>query len=200
MVYRSSILVVDCGCNQPAGSNSGGWVGRSIAIQTVNSILDGVYHMATFGREGVARLDKVTGELYLLSSEIDADLTQLGHKVSDRGVVVTLLSAEKVQSMEESIRAVGETVAGIFEVLRTAAELGEAIDNLPFVELPKTDDSKVQTLQQDIQEIREAVERLAADIQAFRDGAATKIGRIAAGVNQVSNQLANVQKNPVGCR
>lgn len=87
------------------GSIVGVWVSRSIAIQTVNSILDGVYHMATVGREGVAELDKGASELYLLNLEINAGLTQLGQKVSDRSVVMTLLPPEKVQSLEDSARS-----------------------------------------------------------------------------------------------
>lgn len=173
----------------------GAWVGRSEGIRFADRALDGVYELAGVGRQGAIRLNEAIGDLFLVTSEVELAVTGLAQSVTDRGVVVTLLPPEKEQQLTESAQRLSDTITSILDVVRTAVSLAEAIDSLPFVNLPKPEEAKLQTMQQNVQEINMAVEQLAADVQSFRDGVATEIGRVATAVNQVNQQLTSTQQS-----
>ena len=55
--------------------------------------------------------------------------------------------------------------------------------------MPKPDEKKVQTLSEDILEIQDSVDQLAADIQEFRDGAASAVSKVSAAAGEVNDRL-----------
>jgi methyl-accepting chemotaxis protein len=173
----------------------GAWVGRSEGIRFADRMLDGVYELAGAGRQGVTRLNEAVGDLLILTAEVELATAGLAQSVADRGVVVTLLPPEKEQELADSAQRLGDTVDAILDVVRTAVSLAEAIDSLPFVNLPKPEETELQAMQQNAEEIGAALAQLAADIQAFRDGVATEIGRVVTAVNQVDALLTNTQQS-----
>jgi methyl-accepting chemotaxis protein len=171
------------------------WAGRSAAIDLVTGILDGVEEVAGIGRGRVAEVDDYVGEVRTSVGEVETAVDQISANVSDRGLVLTLLPPEREQELQRIAGQIGAAIESIRSVLQAVTELVEAVDNLPFVSLPRPEPAEVQQLQNDLESIRTDVNQLAADIQAFRDGVASEIATVSAAAGRVNSRLGATEQN-----
>lgn len=167
----------------------GVWVGRSVAINVNNGLMDGVIGLATVGEEAANRLSTGFGELSSGVGEIEAAVDEVAQNVSDKGLVRTLLPPEKEQNLVNTADNIAETVNTITASIESAFSLYESIDSIPFVNLPKPKEETVQELDSGIKEIQDSVDQLATDIQDFRDGAASEVSKISGAAGEVSSRL-----------
>lgn len=176
------------------GGIVGTWIGRSVAIDVADGLLDGVSQVAQVGRDGAARLDTRIGELRTVVGDVETAVDEVAQNVDDKGLLLTLLPPEKEQKLVNTAETVGEVVESVRSVVVTAVELWEAVDSLPLVSLPKPDAQKAETLQTDIAAVRADVDQMAADIQAFRSGTADTISTVSEAAGQVDGRLAQSEQ------
>ncbi len=175
----------------------GVWVGRSVAINVNNGLMDGVIQLSSVGEEASNRLSTRFGELSSGVGEIEAAVDEVAQNVSDKGVVMTLLPPEKEQKLVSTADNIAETVNTIVASLESAIELYKSINSIPFVNLPKPKEETVQELGSGVKEIQDSVDQLATDIQDFRDGAASEVSRISNAAGEVSSRLETSENNLV---
>jgi methyl-accepting chemotaxis protein len=178
-----------------AAGTIGTWIGRGVAIDVNTSLMEGVDQLASTGRQGATRLGEGVEEIQSAVGEVESAIDELAQDISDQGLVMTLLPPEKEQKVVDTTDKISETLSSITSAVETAFDLYKAIDNIPLINLPKPDEAKVQALDNDVQEIQESVDQLAADIQEFRDGAASGVSEISAAVGEVNNRLERTNQN-----
>jgi predicted PurR-regulated permease PerM len=178
-----------------AAGTIGTWMGRSVVININNSLMEGVDHLAGAGRQGATRLGEGVDEIQSVVGEVESTLDDISNNVSDKGLVLTLLPPEKEAKIVGAADRIGETMNSITSALGAAFDLYKAIDDIPLVNLPKPEEAKVQALDDDVQEIQDSVDQLAADIQEFRDGAASEVSEISAKVGEVNDGLEKTSQN-----
>jgi len=171
------------------------WFGRSVAINVNDSLMEGVDQLASTGRQGATRLGDGVTEIQTAVGEVESAVDEVAQDISDKGFVLTLLPPEKEQKVLETADQVSETLNSITSAIEAAFELYKAIDDIPLINLPKPDDATVAALDDDIQEIEESVDQLAADIQEFRDGAASEVSEISAAIGEVYDRLEMANQN-----
>ena len=115
----------------------GAWSGRSAAIEVTTGILKGVDQLAQTGRNGINRLDTRLNNLQTAVGEVEAAVDQVGQNVADKGLVMTLLPPEKEQQLEATAQQITDGLAAVKDVVQAVAELKQAIDRIPLVNLPE---------------------------------------------------------------
>ena len=77
------------------------------------------------------------------------------------------------------------------------------MDDIPFVYQPKPEEAKVQTLVDDVEEIQDRIDRLAAEIQDILDGFVSGVSDIVASMGEdytrwqkASQNLSDLDNNP----
>ncbi len=173
----------------------GTWVARSVAINVATGVLEGIDHLAGVGREGAVLLDGGVAEVRSIVGSVEEAVGQIAEDVSDKGLVLTLLSPEKEQRLVEAAERVGETLDTFRSVIQAVIELVDAIDSIPFVNLPKPDPAELEELEADVQSVRDGVDQLASDIQAFRDGVASEISTVSDGAGRINSRLEETQED-----
>lgn len=173
----------------------GVWVGRGVAIDFNDSLMDGIDQLAGVGRDGATRIGNGVGEIQTVVGEVESAVDEVAQSVSDKGLVMTLLPPEKEQKIVDAAEEVSEIAGTITSAVEAAFELYAAIDDIPLINLPKPDEAKVEALDANIQEMQDSVDQLAKDIQEFRDGAASEVGKISAAAGEVNARLDETNAN-----
>jgi methyl-accepting chemotaxis protein len=173
----------------------GTWVGRSAAIRVNDNLMDVVDRLAGTGLEGISRLGEGIDEINSFVVEVEAAVNELAESVSEKGVIMTLLPPEKEEKVISKADEIGATVESIVSAVESALDLYQTVDDIPFVNLPKPSEADVGTLESSVQEIQDSVAQLATDIQDFRDGAASEVGRISEAAGEVSGRLEETSQN-----
>lgn len=172
----------------------GTWVARSAAIDTATHILEGVNQIAQAGRDDAARLDIRLTNLDRGIGEVDAAVDQLAQNVEERGLVLVLLPPEKEQELESTAQQISDMIASIKGAVEAVGELKQAIDRIPFVELPQIDPERVQATEAGIESVRSDVEELAADIRDFRENSSAEISRLSAPISRIRGRIETSQE------
>ena len=174
---------------------AGTWVARGVVIDIGIATFETIDQVAGIGREGAAAVDDVVAEIRTVTGEVVAAVDEIASDVSNKGIVLTLLPPEKEQRLYDAADRVGETVDSILSVIEAVTGLLEAIDSIPFINLPKPDPAEVEEMQANVQALADDVEQLASDIQQFRDEAAGEISRISSAAEEVGGRLDNTRAN-----
>ena len=173
----------------------GTWVARSVAIDVSTGILTGVDQLAQVGRDGIGRLDTRVGNLNETVGEVEAAVDQIAQNVEDKGLVMTLLPPEKEQKLESTAEQISDGLDSVRGVIEAVVELKQAIDQLPFVDLPEVDSEKVQATAEGVNSIREGVGELKSGISQIRQDASAGISKISNVASKVSDRLTTSQEN-----
>jgi archaellum component FlaC len=172
-------------------------VGTWVAGNTMSSATTQVLLLVEGTADGLVNIvegidQKVTG-LEETSLAITEATNQLSQKITDKGLVLTLLPEERentlvtqAQELQQNINAVGNT-------LRNGLELYQSIDSLPFISLPKPEQQTVTKLEQDIAELQDTVQEVVLGIQAFRDGVSGEIGKVTSLLDGITALLADTR-------
>ena len=178
-----------------AAGTVGIWVGRNAAIGVNDTLMESIDHLAGAGRQAASRLGEGVGEINAFVVEVESAVDEIAQNVSDKGVVMTLLPPEKEQNIVDAADNIGETLSSIVSAVETAFDLYKSVDDIPFINLPKPEEARVQALDDNVQEIQDSVDQLVADIQDFRDGAASEVSKVSAAAGEVSDLLGETTQN-----
>jgi methyl-accepting chemotaxis protein len=178
-----------------ASGTIGTWFGRSAAINLNDSLMEGVVEMVDTGRQGVTRMIEDVDEISASVGEVESAIDEVAQNVSDQGLVLTLMPPELEEDIVDTADNIGETLSSITSAVGVAFDLYKAVDEIPRVNLPKPDEARVQALDDEVQEIQNSVDQLAADIQEFRDGVASGVGQISSAVGEVNDRLESTSQN-----
>jgi hypothetical protein len=74
-------------------------------------------------------------------------------------------------------------------------DLKQAIDRIPFVNLPEPEAEKVAATQESIESLRSGVTDLRNNVREFREESAAEISKITASVESVGNRVATSREN-----
>jgi uncharacterized phage infection (PIP) family protein YhgE len=173
----------------------GTWFGRGVAINVNDSLMEAVDRLAGAGRQGVTQLSDGVDEIRVLVGEVESAVDEVSQNITDKGLVMTLLPQEKEEKILNTAENVGETLDSIASAVETAFDLYKAIDDIPLVDMPKPEEAKVQTLNENVAEIQDNVDQFATDVQQFRDDAASKVDEISERIGEINNQLETTSQS-----
>ena len=173
----------------------GTWTTLGTVIDIATGVLEGVDQLAQVARNGTDRLDIGLTNLHEGLDEVTLAIDKISQNVEDKGLIITLLPPEKEQKLENTAERLSDGITSVKGTIEAAIELKQAIDRIPFVDLPQLDPQKVQATEESINSIRSDIDELAADIQDFREGAATDISKLSTATSNISDRLETPQEN-----
>ena len=133
-------------------------------------------------------LAEVNGEV----SSLEAVTTQLSQNVNDQGLVLTLLPQGREDALSAKVQQFVEEFNNVREAVVGAIDLYRALDALPFVDLPKPDSERVQTVANLASEIASTVKDLNARITEVRSNAAGAIAKVTDALGNAKDRLAKI--------
>jgi hypothetical protein len=140
-------------------------------------------------RDGIFRVEMGLGKLETSIGTIEEATAQLAQNVSDKGLVLTLLSPTKEQELTSAVESIQENFIAIQAFLDAALGLAQAIDNLPFVDSPGKGLAAIEGLQNGMNEIAVQTEKVKADIGQLRSQTTASVSKVTTETNRLNDQI-----------
>jgi uncharacterized protein YjbJ (UPF0337 family) len=170
----------------------GTWVAGRALTDASLVLLDGIDRSAETAHQAIGRVNtglaEVTGEV----SSLEAATTQLSQNVNDKGLVLTLLPQGREDALSAKVQQFVEEFNNVREVVVGAIDLYRAVDALPFVNLPKPESERMQTVANLASEIASTVKDLNARITEVRSNAAGAIAKVTDALGNAKDRLAKI--------
>ena len=157
---------------------AGTWVTESAASKAAVQMLQAVDNVAQMMRDGGTRVDTGLVALGDSVSNVENASAQLSQNVSDKGLVLTLLPTTKEQELAAAVQSVRDDFTAIRDFLKATNEMVQAVNNLPFVDMPDNAMASIETFQERMNRMTVLVEDLKAGISEVRSQAAASISKI----------------------
>lgn len=167
----------------------GSWVLMDTLGDISETMLGAVDRSAGSVRMVFSDVDDTLGEIQVITDSLVDSRDQLSQAVSDQGLLMTLLPEEQTDKLIELSDQVEQTIETIGEVASSIVSLYRSINRLPLVNLPALEQDEIETLEADINQVRDSITELRQGIEDFRSEAASTIDRITQPLDRVSSQL-----------
>jgi hypothetical protein len=158
------------------------WVMERPLSNSAVTVMSVVENTAGVIRASNTRVDQTLAALQAKTTDITEASQQLSQNVTDKGLVMVLLPAEKEQQLTDVTGSVRDTYNGIRGSISNGLDLYRSINRMPFVSLPGLSDDQMQKIENSMAQIQKLAETLhsgIADIQAGVTGAIDKVGATA---------------------
>jgi hypothetical protein len=139
--------------------------------------------------KGLTQLDNAMVEFGEKSAALSNDVAQIGQNVADKGVIATLLPADKEAEFTSKVNEVKQTLAQVKDAIDSVRNFMQAFQAIPFIQTPNLDDSLLGKLDSLIRDIEKFVADLRQGIEDLRNGVAGAIDRVSAALAGVSNAV-----------
>ncbi len=177
------------------GAVIGTWVIRGVAIDLNNSVMDGVTRIAETGSGAIVRVQERVNEISTTVSEVQSAVDDVSQNVADKGVILTVLPPEKEENLVNSANQIRETAETITSSLAAAIELYQSINAIPFIDLPRPSDERLQEINTGVQEIESGVDQFTGEVQQFRDNASAEVDQLSQAAGAVKSRLQTTEGN-----
>jgi hypothetical protein len=173
----------------------GTWVVQSKLSATTVALLQAAENVAGRARDVIVQVKDPLLETQQISNTVAETSAKLSQNVKDEGLLKLLLPADQEQNLVNLALKVQDTLSTVHEVLSSAVDMYQAINQIPFVKLPTPDLEKVRSVEQTVSDIRISIEELRARVIEFRAGAADKIGVVTDIATRISTRMGEVLDN-----
>jgi methyl-accepting chemotaxis protein len=167
----------------------GSWVLMDTLGDISETMLGAVDRSAGGVRMVFSDVDDTLGEIQVITDSIVDSRDQLSQAVSDQGLLMTLLPEEQTDNLVALSEQVEQTINTIGDVASSIVSLYRSINRLPLVNLPSLEQDEIETIEADINQVRDSITELRQGIEEFRSGAASTIDRLTQPLDRVSSQL-----------
>jgi len=167
----------------------GSWVLMDTLGDISETMLGAVDRSAGSVRMVFSDVDDTLGEIQVITDSLVDSRDQLSQAVSDQGLLMTLLPEEQTDKLIELGDQVEQTINTIGDVASSIVSLYRSINRLPLVNLPALEQDEIETIEADINQVRDSITELRQGIEDFRSEAASTIDRITQPLDRVSSQL-----------
>lgn len=176
-----------------AAGIAGFWVVERASASAAVQLLQAVDNVAQGMRVGVGGVDTGLATLGESVSSVEAASAQLSQNVSDKGLLLTLLPPTKEQELTAAAQSVRDDFAAIRDFLNATNEMVQAINKLPFVNLPDNALASIETIQ-------ERMNRMTAQVEDLKTGISESRLQTAANISKITQSAANLNNLLTGMR
>jgi hypothetical protein len=171
----------------------GTWVAGRAATNAALQLLDGIDRTAEAAHMAIGRVNTGLTQALTEVSSLEAATTQLSQNVNDKGLVLTLLPLGREDALSAKVQKVVDDFNSVREVIASTVELYQAVNSLPFVNLPKPENERLQAAANFASEVASTVKDLNARIVEFRSNAAGAVSKVTNAIGNVKDQLNKIQ-------
>ena len=169
------------------------WAVQRPLSEAVVTILVLVEETASLGQQVTAKVDGAIERAEEITTSISTASSELSEGVTDKGVVMVLLSEENELKLTETVDSAQETFVEIRAVIENILNLYQSVNSIPFVNLPGLSEEQLEGITVSIDETSEKVADLQREIEAFRSGITEKIDLVADASAQLTADIGEVR-------
>jgi uncharacterized phage infection (PIP) family protein YhgE len=166
---------------------AGVWIVGRAASSAAVDLLAAVDTAAQSLRDGIFRVDAGIASLEETISTVETAAAQISQNVNDKGLVLTLLPETKEQELTDAVESLRATFASVRDYLKVIKETVQAVNSLPFVNLPVDALGSVNKLDEQMGKMITLVDELKTGISDFR-------ANVAANISKITEVAANLKK------
>ena len=177
------------------GGMAGIWAVEGAVSSTAVQMLSAFDHTVQILRDGITGVDTGIATLAESVSSVEDASVQLSQNVNDKGLVLTLLPPTKEQELSVAVQSAREQYASILDLLNATKETVQAINSLPFIDLPGDGLASVETLQDQMDRMMPMVEELNTRIGESRSQTSANISKITETTVNLNNLLTGLRSD-----
>jgi hypothetical protein len=171
----------------------GTWVAGRAVTDAALQLLTGIDKTAEAAHQAIGRVNTGLTQVRDEVSVLEDATARISQNVNDKGLVLTLLPQEREDALTAKVQKLAEEFDKVREVVVGTIDLYRAVDALPFVNLPKPQDERVQKLSGLLSEVASTVKDVNARIEEFRSNAAGAISRVTDTLGNVTDRLTKAE-------
>ena len=178
----------------------GVWLVQGTLSDATVALLEVVEGSARVTREATGRVDQTLSGLQAQVIEVAEASSQLSQNITDKGLVLVLLPAEKEEQLTEKAGSVRDTYQGVRETLATGLGLYRSINRLPFVSRPGSSADQMDRIETSVTRVQTLVKTLRSEITDYRTGVSGTIDKVTGAasllnseIHQIRDELAQLQ-------
>ena len=165
------------------------WLAFTAGGNLLVNLFEAAEKATAAAEKGLNQLDNAMVEFGEKSAALSNDVAQIGQNVADKGVIATLLPADKEAVFTSKVNEVKQTLAQVKDAIDSVRNFMQAFQAIPFIQTPNLDDSLLGKLDSLIRDIEKFVADLKQGIEDLRNGVAGAIDKVSAALAEVSNAV-----------
>jgi predicted PurR-regulated permease PerM len=165
------------------------WQINAAAKTTTLSLLTTGENLVSTVQKGVVRVETRVDTLYARTSGVESALNNISGNIQDKGLILTLLPAEKEKELTDSIKEVIDVYTSVRDTLLGIKLLYANVNKIPFVSLPMPDDGLIQQANQVTEKLDKSVNELSTKIQEFRTKSSGSVDTLIAIVSEINSSI-----------
>ena len=165
------------------------WLAFTAGGNLLVNLFEAAEKATAAAEKGLNQLDNAMVEFGEKSAALSNDVAQIGQNVADKGVIATLLPADKEAVFTSKVNEVKQTLAQVKDAIDSVRNFMQAFQAIPFIQTPSLDDSLLGKLDSLIRDIEKFVADLKQGIEDLRNGVAGAIDKVSAALAEVSNAV-----------
>jgi len=175
----------------------GVWASSGRVIAAGTRLITAAENAAAAFQTALGAVDNGLSRLGEDTQAIQEASAQLSQNISDKGLILVLLPPAREEKLVNTVTSIKETLSTAGQVLTSFMDTYQAIDSLPFINLPQPAPETLDTLTTQTDKLASDIKNLQTLIQAARDnsaGAAQKISDAVGSFNaDISDARTEVQ-------
>jgi hypothetical protein len=165
------------------------WLAFTAGGNLLVNLFEAAEKATAAAEKGLNQLDNAMVEFGEKSAALSNDVAQIGQNVADKGVIATLLPADKEAVFTSKVNEVKQTLAQVKDAIDSVRNFMQAFQAIPFIQTPNLDDSLLGKLDSLIRDIEKFVADLKQGVEDLRNGVAGAIDKVSAALAEVSNAV-----------
>ena len=165
------------------------WLAFTAGGNLLVNLFEAAEKATAAAEKGLNQLDSAMVEFGEKSAALSNDVAQIGQNVADKGVIATLLPADKEAVFTSKVNEVKQTLAQVKDAIDSVRNFMQAFQAIPFIQTPSLDDSLLGKLDSLIRDIEKFVADLKQGVEDLRNGVAGAIDKVSTALAEVSNAV-----------
>ena len=165
------------------------WVSFTAAGNLLVNLFEAGERATAAADKALTQVDNAMVDFGNKASTLSDDVAQIGKNVEDKGVIATLLPADKEAVFTDKVTEIKQTMGQVKDGIDSVRNFMQAFQALPFIQTPDLDDSLLGKLDKLIRDIEQFVSDLKQGIEDLRNGVVGAIEKISAALAGLSNAV-----------
>jgi len=165
------------------------WVSFTAAGNLLVNLAEAGERATAAADKALTQVDNAMVDFGNKASALSDDVAQIGQNVEDKGVIATLLPADKEAVFTDKVTEIKQTMGQVKDGIDSVRSFMRALQAIPFIQTPSLDDSLLGKLDKLIRDVEQFVSDVKQGIEDLRNGVAGAIDKISAALAGLSNAV-----------
>ena len=171
------------------------WVGLSAVNGLLTNLFQAGERVTAVADKALNQLDSSMADFQVKAQNLSADVAQVGQNVADQGVIKTLLPPDKEAALTDKVNEIRQTADQVREAVASVRTFMNALSNLPFIQVPKYDDSALQKIDEFVQKVDGLVQTVKQGLEDLRSGIVTTMQKVSSALQDIGTAVQEARLN-----